>query len=361
VIRRLALIALPLVFVAQCDPDNGRPHPDPTTTTTTVPETTVPETTLPPVSTTTAVPETSSTVTTPPPATTTPPPPSGTQFFEDFSTAAAFTTRFDKGWSGLDPWLWRDMPWIPSVQQWSGDHDMSCGAPTTMRDVHQTADKAEMFWYCAPGGDPAKGHVMTAANSTGYNILWFSPKPYFTNVSRVCWDINLTREYGKWWNVLLIPQADVEWYQAHPVLDNGRQVGDLDLGFSGPGFQAPNAPTTGLFPVLGGEHISAAKQSGGNFTYWEDYGFTADEEFFDVVNETDKAARYQHCMIDNGDGTITLTQARPGGVVDTRVQPGAFPNGPVRVVFQDDMYDPPKREGYDPTNMTWHWDNVSIS
>jgi hypothetical protein len=302
---------------------------------------------LPPeeVTTTTAAPTTTAAATTTAAPT---PPPAGTQFFEDFATEAAFTTRFDKGWSGQDPWLWRDMPWIPTVQEWVGDHDMTCGAPTTQRPVHQTEDKAEMFWWCAPGGDPAKGHVMTAANSMGYNILWFSPKQYFTNVARVCWDINLTREYGKWWNVLLVPQADVE--------ANGG-----DLGVSGPGFQVVGGPSTDILPVPGGEHISAAKQSGGNFTYWEDFGFTADEEFFDVVNETDKAARYRHCMIDNGNGTITLTQARPGGVTDVRVQPGAFPDGPVRVVFQDDMYDPPKREGYDPTNVTWHWDRIEIS
>jgi hypothetical protein len=30
------------------------------------------------------------------------------------------------------------------------------------------------------------------------------------------------------------------------------------------------------------------------------------------------------------------------------------------VIFQDTMYDPPKRELYDPIHVTWHWDNIRI-
>jgi hypothetical protein len=37
-----------------------------------------------------------------------------------------------------------------------------------------------------------------------------------------------------------------------------------------------------------------------------------------------------------------------------------IPSGKVRVIFQDDNYDPPKRDGYDPNKLTWHWDNILI-
>jgi len=35
------------------------------------------------------------------------------------------------------------------------------------------AGKSGVFYACLPGGDPAKGHLMTSVNTTGYNIAWF--------------------------------------------------------------------------------------------------------------------------------------------------------------------------------------------
>ncbi len=108
----------------------------------------------------------------------------------------------------------------------------------------------------------------------------------------------------------------------------------------------------------------------GAFSYWEGDSFVGGEDGEWFVNR-DKAARYRHCMIDNGNGTITLTQDRPAtillrrsdqvpGGLRTRTLRGSFPDGQVRVSFEDDMYDPPKRAGYDPTTLTWHWDNIEI-
>ena len=46
---------------------------------------------------------------------------------------------------------------------------------------------------------------MTAVDTTGYNIAWFSPKPLFSNVSQVCWDINETlMSRRKWTQVLFV-------------------------------------------------------------------------------------------------------------------------------------------------------------
>ena len=57
-------------------------------------------------------------------------------------------------------------------------------------------------------------------------------------------------------------------------------------------------------------------------------------------------------------GTVSISQQRATGTV-TYTTPGAFPNGPVRVIFQDDTYDADKHGG---TGLyTWHWDNITIS
>jgi len=47
---------------------------------------------------------------------------------------------------------------------------------------------------------------------------------------------------------------------------------------------------------------------------------------------------------------------------------GSIPNGPIRVVFEDDNYNPDKHHtnaGEVPENggegYTWHWDNIQIS
>src|SRR4051794_2162856 len=46
---------------------------------------------------------------------------------------------------------------------WHGDHNMACEAPTTSRDVH-VENHDEYFWWCAPGNDARKGHLMTGQN-----------------------------------------------------------------------------------------------------------------------------------------------------------------------------------------------------
>jgi hypothetical protein len=84
-------------------------------------------------------------------------------------------------------------------------------------------------------------------------------------------------------------------------------------------------------------------------------------------NITDKATRYTICVRDNGNGTVTRTQARPGGVVAVSTGPGRFPAGPRVFILEDDSYNPMKAyedEGIPrnvPDPFTWHWDNIRIS
>jgi hypothetical protein len=84
------------------------------------------------------------------------------------------------------------------------------------------------------------------------------------------------------------------------------------------------------------------------------------------IRVSDKATRYKHCVIDNGNGTLTTTMAQPGGRTISRIVTGGIPRGDIRVEFADDSYNPDKHfdsKGV-PANSsdlyTWHWDNIQI-
>ena len=148
-----------------------------TTSTTTPPETsTLPPTTI--AEPTTPAPQPTSTT-----ATTSPAPPGG-QFTADFSSPADLD-RFD--WQvfhgGID--VLSRGPEQP--RSWHGDHDMSCGAPTTQRDVHLHGGRpvpvrpehtANWSGKLRPVPTRAKGHVMTSKSTAavGYARVDFSPR-----------------------------------------------------------------------------------------------------------------------------------------------------------------------------------------
>ena len=62
---------------------------------------------------------------------------------------------------------------------------------------------------------------------------------------------------------------------------------------------------------------------------------------FDGFVTTDKARRFRNCITDLENGTVSIELERESST-EVRVLRGAFPNGPARVIFQDDTYDPPK-------------------
>ncbi len=232
-----------------------------------------------------------------------------------------------------------------AIQTWSGDHDMGCGGPDTQRTVH-AGNHAEMFWWCAPGGDPATGHLMTSMNTFGYSIVSFSPRHTFNNVSRVCWDQNLTDLGGRKWTMMLVLP---EWeYQA-----NGGRLDYVVPGFGNPGEPGGNQ----LIPST--ESLGVKVHVGTMTTYSGRSELGGTGSLFKVA---DKARRYRHCAEDLGNGQIRVSQERNNGT-QTWVLPGRFPDGPARVIFEDDNYDPPKSPPEQPVAnpFTWHWDNISIS
>jgi hypothetical protein len=355
--------------------------PPATTTTVPAPTTTRPATTTtaPPAPTTTAAPATTTTTTAPP---------AGVMFTEAFTDPAAFEARFNHGWSGE---LRAGALFGADKSPFPADHDMSCGNPNTTRhDVtfadqpgdmfgerapHAVIDRA--FHACLPGGNPASGHVMTTANTEGYVVAWFSPKPVFSNVHRVCWDQNLTfLGNGQWTQLVFL--TPVEYNRSVTV---GGQPVSGDLGYTSPEFptSGPSTPQgsaqygvkVGVFHAGGpvdAAHsvVSMRPWAGGDFL-----GYPWDAPTFGA-GTADKAPRYTICVTDNENGTLTLASETVAGGVDgprtSATVAGSIPNGDIRVVFEHDEYNPDKHhsnegelasntgEGY-----TWHWDNVEVS
>jgi hypothetical protein len=332
--------------------------PTTTTTATTPPTstTTTPTTTTSPTTTTTGAPVTTTSAPSPPP----PPVVVGSQFMATFETASDFFSRFDRYiMSGAD---------APISEDWTADHDMSCGAPPTERPIHggaihSGANPDHLFFWCAPGGDPAKGHIMSTVLTGGVVDLSFSPHQAFTDPHQVCWDVNTTwLSSRKWVNVLVVPAAS--------VTNNGGRLDFLtanDMGLAANSgllidTQAPGAVRIKEF--FG--HVEAEVHTpGGHFAIYGTF-----------LHDIDKATRYRHCLTENSGGTLTIQVDRPNANIcggppqiypceDINATfPGQFPNGPVRVIFQDALYDAPKGEVLPelPGNFnTWHWDNISIS
>ena len=87
-----------------------------------------------------------------------------------------------------------------------------------------------------------------------------------------------------------------------------------------------------------------------------------------VGETTDKAPRYQQCITDNENGTLTAIRSGPDGTL-TSTAKGEIPNEPIRVVFEDDNYNPDKHNNGSTDGIarnsglgyTWHWDNIQIS
>lgn len=318
-------------------------------------------TTAAPTTTTTSTPVTSSsapaTTTTQPATTTTVAPTStlpattttvadGVLFFEAFSTEASLNRFvFDVHNDGTWP-----------LRSFGGDHDHNCGNPYTYRPLVEERDdvngQSEMIWWCAPAG-PDSGHFMTGMNTEGYTIIAFSPKGtdgsarvFPANANRICWDQNLTDLGGRKWTQLAVVSDDT-------FIANGRR-----LPYRNPDFSDVAGETT---LSIGADGFLFNNLRNSTEFFKGDTGTVLDE--FGLPRVTDKAARYRHCVRDNGNGTVTRTQTRPGGQVHTITGPGSFPAGPRVFILEDDTYNADKDyDGPAQANpYTWHWDNIEIS
>ncbi len=271
---------------------------------------------------------------------------SGLAFSEDFSTPTAFSQRFDHGWSG--EWNAGSM-FREDRNDWHADHGIMCENPnTSYRTIHLTSQEQAndaAFYYCMPNGNPEKGHVMTSVNTEGYVTAWFSPKQTFHNVSEVCWDQNITDLGGGKWTII-------------NFLTPTEYAGKTDLGYTSPDFPKNGGPSSPQGPAANGVKVFRGGMN--SYSNGEFHGGARG------VTVSDKAARYKHCVIDNGNGTLTTKIAQPNGRMVSRTVTGNIPDGDIRVEFADDSYNPDKHfdaNGAAPNSSglyTWHWDNIQI-
>jgi hypothetical protein len=270
----------------------------------------------------------------------------GLAFSEDFSTPSAFRERFDHGWSG--EWNAGSM-WGGERNDWHADHGMMCEDPnTSYRTIHLTSQEQAndaAFYYCMPDGDAAKGHLMTSVNTEGYVTAWFSPKQTFHNVTKVCWDQNITDVGGgKWTTINFLAAAEY--------------AGKTDLGYTSADFPKKGGASSPQGAAANGVKVFR----GGMFSYTNGQLHAGARG----VTVSDKAARYKHCVIDNGNGTLTTTIAQPNNKKVFGMVIGHIPHGDIRVEFADDNYNPDKHfdaKGVAPNSSdlyTWHWDNIQI-
>jgi hypothetical protein len=259
---------------------------------------------------------------------------------------------------------------LPDGLPFTGSHNMACNAPPTSRTV-TLENHRNFFWWCAPGG-AATGHVMTGLMIGGYSLVNFTPQQFFTNVNKVCWDMSLADlGGGKWANVQLVPRAKVESHPNLDDLDGQEGEGPWRLDYVIPDFDRPGNPGEANLQDIA--NIVGVQQFRGSAAIWNGRNPVADPnhpgspDFVNLVqdfssiwtNGTNESQRFRHCFEDLGNGTMRYTQNRGAAGTYTLDAPGAFPNGEVAVIFQDDSYNPEKHGGTALT--TWHWDNIEIS
>jgi hypothetical protein len=295
-----------------------------------------------------------------------------TQFEARFDTAADFYDRFDYGVSGtnqlVDP---------GGRHMFHGDHNTSCEGPTTGREVRWLNQplQTEMFWHCAPGNDPARGHVMSGIDTFGYIHGWFSPKQYFEKIQQVCFEVNANfMSARKWLELQFVDEADATRYPTGTQTPQGVAAGSggFDLGYGSPN-NRENGPNTGLFPRSGNHAGMEINQ--GNFAWFQNQdswvgsgGWPGRTGLGGLPVVTDKAPRFPICVQNAPGNKLRIEETLPleyrpfnnGEAIKVHEITGQIPQHKVRVAFHDANYDPPKDGRYSETSVTWHWDNIRI-
>lgn len=278
-------------------------------------------------------------------------------YFNDFASVDAMDS--------LETGVQHRDEYVVSQQSWQGDHastgGVNCSAPEETRTIHRS-NPGDAIYMCHPGGDPAKGHVMTSIGDTsGYSWAWMMPAETFDDVVEVRWDINITdlgnRQFTE---VMIIP---AENWTVDPTPMTTYDGGVASLPCLQRIFQFPcvdAAPAYADWGAIGtstfnGEMIIAHQDGREVSTHGAPSSDPA---------RTDIRERRTHFFRDNGDGTVTFGQEQADGSYLTLTSSGSFPRGDVRVVFKDHNYTPLKSESgfpYGYPTFTWHWDDLLVS
>jgi len=223
---------------------------------------------------------------------------------------------------------------------------------TRLYDRIDIPETSELVWWCSPNA-PTNGHLMTSFQTKGYGQVDFAPARTFIDVTRICWDVNETNlGHRKWKQVVVVPETV---FQANKGAYHHRLDYIIPRVQDGPG-------SAGL-TLAGGVYVFESVQ--GNAVVHVGQNQEAVAAAGDKSN-ADKATRLTTCL-DRVGGQTRVTQERLNGELVVRTLNGQFPAGPVRVVFQDDNYNPSKScesENDCPTvtnPLTWHWDAIQIT
>ena len=263
---------------------------------------------------------------------------------------ASMSVLFEEDFSdpdALDRFRWQ-IHHKPSANgtpdEWQADHDEDCSAPPSLRTVSRPEegnDPGETAYICGPGG-PETAHLMTTFRSTGYAQVAFSPNEIFDGVGTVCWDQNFTDLGSRKWTQLIVVPEDT-------FHENDERLDYVKPGLEdGPG-KAGVFLTDGVFMLV--------VQTGSTVTHvGQDIG---EKNFRGFTNE-DKKRRFRVCVEDLEDGTVRIELERETET-EVRVMQGSLPDGPARVIFQDDTYNSTKSSSPVEAPFTWHWDNLLVA
>jgi hypothetical protein len=229
-------------------------------------------------------------------------------------------------------------------ETWIGDHDTNCGAPEPGRSIANPTRDDDDTTYYPDMRDPVaywcREHLMTTFNTNHYAQVDFAPKQVFDDVTRVCWNQNRTDLGSRHWTQLVV--VPLETFEAN----NGR-FDYVASRFSpeGPGKYGIHATDETLLVEIGrgDPRVQVGQRVDDGPGGW-DAG-------------SDKATRYQICVEDTGrDLQITF---ETDGSPDVYQRNGRIPAGPVKVILQQDLYNPDKDPGV-ANGYTVHWDDLII-
>ena len=184
---------------------------------------------------------------------------------------------------------------------------MSCENPNTSnRAIHLTSQQQASeaaYYYCMPDGNPDKGHVMTSVNTEGW--VRTSGSSRRSRSSETC-----PKSVG-------IRTSPISAAASGPSSTSSRQLSireRRDLGYTSPDFPKSGGPSSLQGPAANGVKVFLGSM--------KSYTNGKMQDGIRGVTTSDKAARYKHCVIDNGNGTLTTTiaAARPDSLADSRRQ-----------------------------------------
>lgn len=254
---------------------------------------------------------------------------------------------------------------------------INCSGPKETRTQTRNNPSAHVY-QCLPGGDPALGHQMAyAMDSSGYGFTGALPDQVFDGLREVSVDINTTTAGSRNFIEIKVIPANQVYVNAMPCIpdlpcNDGWDYDDINAVGAGTSSQegtgltiaTPLQPDGYLFDRYNFEILA-----NGDYLYKQCTG--TDFCFYAATHETnlDIRERYTHTFRDNGNGTLSFGIEQPDNTFAWVEAPGAFPQGPVRVVVAFHNYTGTK-DGSGPGfggnlspslgGFTWHWDELLV-